>query len=221
MMGSYAVLLDGGFVRRRLAPLMNRAQSGRVTAPEGATGASLVLAHVAHLEAHARLSGLLRHRIYFYDSPPLASVEKNPVDGSRFDFARHQEYEQNRRLQESLAQADDVAVRRGELHFRGWRVRASSIRAMTVSPRPLAAADLVPNVEQKGVDLRIGLDIALLAIRRVVQVVVLVAGDSDLVPAMKLARREGLKVYLDTMGHKVSRSFSEHADFVFPSSARR
>lgn len=73
----------------------------------------------------------------------------------------------------------------------------------------------MPDVEQKGVDLRIGLDVAMLAFRRIVDIVVLVSGDSDLVPAMKLARREGLRVYLDPMGSRVRPSMTEHADFVF------
>lgn len=210
------MLLDGGFVRRRLElgprdPRSDERRSRRIF-----PGAAQVLAHVAGLEADHRLRGLVRHRIYCYDSPPLAGVQRNPIDGGTFDFARHPEYEQNKQLQGDLAQAPDVAVRRGELKFRGWRVRASSMREVTAVPRLLAAGDLVPDVEQKGVDLRIGIDIALLALRRVVNIVVLVTGDSDLVPAMKLARREGLKVYLDTMGHNVARSFTEHADYVFP-----
>ena len=58
---------------------------------------------------------------------------------------------------------------------------------------------------QKGVDIRIGLDIAWISLKRVVDVLVLVTGDSDFVPVMKFARKEGLKVYLETMGHQSSR----------------
>ena len=52
----------------------------------------------------------------------------------------------------------------------------------------------------KGVDLRIGLDIARLSLRRLVDVIVVVTGDSDMVLAFKFARREGVRVYLDHMG---------------------
>jgi uncharacterized LabA/DUF88 family protein len=41
---------------------------------------------------------------------------------------------------------------------------------------------------------------------------VLVAGDSDFVPAMKFARREGAQVFLVTLGHNVRPEMSEHAD---------
>jgi uncharacterized LabA/DUF88 family protein len=71
---------------------------------------------------------------------------------------------------------------------------------------------LVPDISQKGVDLRIGLDIATLAFRRIVDTIVVVAGDSDLVPAFKLARREGLRVYLVTYGHNVTSELSAHVD---------
>jgi uncharacterized LabA/DUF88 family protein len=62
---------------------------------------------------------------------------------------------------------------------------------------------------------RIGLDIALLALRQLVQTIVVVTGDSDLVPAFKFARREGVRVYLDHMGSPVRRELRVHTDVVF------
>lgn len=67
---------------------------------------------------------------------------------------------------------------------------------------------------QKGVDIRIGLDIAWIAIKGLADVLVLVTGDSDFVPAMKFARKEGLRVYLDAMGHGIRRELKAHADLV-------
>ena len=61
--------------------------------------------------------------------------------------------------------------------------------------------------------MRIGLDIASLALKRLVTLIVIVTGDSDLVPAMKLARREGLRVYLDSLGNRQIRpELKKHAD---------
>ena len=62
---------------------------------------------------------------------------------------------------------------------------------------------------------RIGLDMARLSLQRLVSTVVVVTGDSDLVPAFKFARREGLVVYLETLGHGVRRELKAHADLVF------
>ncbi len=72
----------------------------------------------------------------------------------------------------------------------------------------------MPNVEQKGVDFRIGLDIARLSLQRLVEVIVLITGDSDFTPAMKFAHREGVRVYLDHMGHGVKRELKVHADLI-------
>jgi uncharacterized LabA/DUF88 family protein len=89
------------------------------------------------------------------------------------------------------------------------------MKALMKTPRPVQPGDLVPNVSQKGVDLGIGLDIARLALREMVQAIVVVTGDSDLIPAFKFARREGIRVYLDTLGHGVRRDLKAHADRVF------
>ena len=50
---------------------------------------------------------------------------------------------------------------------------------------------------------------------RHVDEIVIVSADSDLVPALRFARREGLRVYLDTLGAKaVVRDLIAHADRV-------
>ena len=47
--------------------------------------------------------------------------------------------------------------------------------------------------------MRVGLDIASIATKRLATQIVLVAGDSDFVPAAKFARREGVDFILDPM----------------------
>ncbi len=42
----------------------------------------------------------------------------------------------------------------------------------------------------------------------------LVAGDSDFVPAMKFARREGAQLFLAPLGHGIKEPMREHADLV-------
>lgn len=65
---------------------------------------------------------------------------------------------------------------------------------------------------QKGVDMRIGLDIASMAFKKQVDQIILVAGDSDFVPAAKLARREGIDFILDPMWAKIRPDLHEHID---------
>jgi len=51
--------------------------------------------------------------------------------------------------------------------------------------------------------------------KRIVDRIILVICDSDFIPAMKFARREGVQIVLVTMGHKqISRELEEHSDEV-------
>jgi uncharacterized LabA/DUF88 family protein len=45
-----------------------------------------------------------------------------------------------------------------------------------------------------------------------VDALVVVTGDSDMIPAFKFARREGIRVYLCFMGASVKRDLKAHAD---------
>ena len=76
----------------------------------------------------------------------------------------------------------------------------------------LADGDVALDLRQKGVDMRIGLDIAALAFKRLVNTIVLVSGDSDFVPAAKLARREGMQFILDPLWQTVNEDLFEHID---------
>lgn len=51
----------------------------------------------------------------------------------------------------------------------------------------LSDADFVSGIRQKAVDMRLGVDIASIALKKQADILVLVTGDSDFVPAAKLA----------------------------------
>ena len=72
--------------------------------------------------------------------------------------------------------------------------------------------DVTYDTEQKGVDVKLALDVATLAYKRLADRIVLVTGDSDFVPAAKLARREGIDVILDSLWAPVLPSLIEHVD---------
>lgn len=67
-------------------------------------------------------------------------------------------------------------------------------------------------LRQKGVDMRIGVDIASLVLKKQVDTLILVAGDSDFVPAAKLARREGIDFILDPLWQRINSDLFEHID---------
>lgn len=76
----------------------------------------------------------------------------------------------------------------------------------------LTKDDFEPDFVQKGVDMRIGLDIASLAYKHQVTRIVLIAGDSDFVPAAKHARREGIDFILNPMWQNIKPELNEHID---------
>ncbi|MDO8694762.1 MAG: NYN domain-containing protein, partial [Sheuella sp.] len=72
--------------------------------------------------------------------------------------------------------------------------------------------DISLGLRQKGVDMRIAVDIASLTLKKQVGTIVLVTGDSDFVPAAKLARREGIEFILDPLWQNVNDDLFEHID---------
>src|SRR5262249_3852447 len=146
-------------------------------------------------------------RIYFYDSKPATDQLINPLDKSVLNLGNTRVHSDNTGLQQALELRPDFALRAGETVVHGGQVGPRALESVAETPRTLQAGDLIPNVEQRGVDLRIGLDIARLALR-------LVTGDSDFIPALKFACREGVRVYLDHMGHGVKRELKVLTDLV-------
>jgi uncharacterized LabA/DUF88 family protein len=82
------------------------------------------------------------------------------------------------------------------------------------TPRPLVDDDFDLDLSQKGVDMRIGLDMARLALRETVRAIIVLTGDSDFVPAFKFVRREGVKVILEPMGQNIRIELKAHSDIV-------
>lgn len=196
----YAILLDGGFVVPKLKGKLRRFPT-----------ASDVIALCARLGAEPILRDLSLLRIYFYNAPPYREATVNPISKVKINRADTESVKAYISLHDKLELMPDVAMRMGETVCHGWKIAKKALDEMD-GKRPIGADDLLPHIEQKGVDLRIGLDIARLALNRLVSAIVIVSGDSDLVPAFKFARREGLRVYLDYMKHGVRREMKVHSD---------
>ena len=60
--------------------------------------------------------------------------------------------------------------------------------------------------------MKIGIDIASLSYKHQVDQIILISGDSDFVPAAKLARREGIDFILDPMWANIRDELVEHID---------
>lgn len=194
----YAMLLDGGFVKHKLGTK----KSDAATISKFATQVS----------ALPILNGMRLHRIYFYDSKPLEISEEKPLGGGTVNFGATDTAARNKSLHSTLAREPFFALRFGELYLEGWKVKKKILKKPP--PVKIDASALEPEIRQKGVDMRIGLDIASLTLKKHVQVIVLVTADSDFIPAMKFARREGAQLVLLTLGHGIRDGLREHADVV-------
>jgi len=141
-------------------------------------------------------------RILYYDCAPYSGEAKLPVSGETYKF------EGNDGWLKDLASRDLMAVRRGVLKFRGYKPKR-----IPIAPEKLSDADFKPDFEQKGVDMRIGLDMATLSANRSVDRIILVSGDTDCIPAMKHARIAGIQVVLaEVPKHRLAPELTWHAD---------
>lgn len=152
--------------------------------------------------------------MYYYDSVPLETAHDKPLNGGRIEFGNNPVANRSRQLFEQLAKQPFTALRLGELSFEGWVVSSKALNAAPGKTLEITGDDLKPQISQKGVDMRIGMDIAALTLKKQVQAVVLVSGDSDFVPAMKFARREGANLFLAPLGQGVKPSMLEHSDLL-------
>lgn len=187
-----------------------RRKLGAATKPVDAEAIAIFARNVQRMPC---LAGMRLHRIYYYDAKPIEGLADIPLGGGKVDFGRTAVAAQNKHIQAVLHREPFFALRFGELTHEGWRLKAK-IRNR-VGPRvEITADDFQPSIRQKGVDMRIGLDIASLTLKLHAKVIVLVTADSDFVPAMKFARREGAQLYLITLGHGIKEAMREHADLV-------
>ncbi len=199
----YAILIDGGFLLRKLEHRLRKFPT-----------ADQVEAVASAIGGHLCVHGLDRLRVYFYHARPATGILTNPLSKAQTDLSNTAIFKAHESLLDTLELRPDFALRLGETSTQDWKLGSNALKSLLKKPRQIEAGDLVPNITQKGVDLRIGLDIARLALTQSVQAIVAVTGDSDLIPAFKFARREGLRVFLCHFDHGVKRDLKAHADRV-------
>ena len=160
----------------------------------------------------------LLYRIFFYDALPFGDKAHLPVSKQAIDYAKSDVAVFRGRLFEALRRRPNVALRLGEVRRPGgglWALKQDSQKRLLdcdLAGSDMEDSDFAPQLRQKGVDMRIGLDIATITLKKQASIIVLVSGDSDFVPAAKLARREGVIFILDPLWQHVAPDLSEHID---------
>ena len=214
-----AILIDGGYFLKRL-PTVRPDLDSRDAAAVAGEVKQLVRSHLEQLNKHqgAVHPMQLLYRTFYYDARPYRQKAHTPVDRKAVDYAKSNQALFRTALFDALCSVPKLAVRLGE-------VRKDGSRTWTLKPRPqsdllagnrqvsdLTDTDFVPALRQKGVDMRIGLDIASITLKRQAETIILVSGDSDFVPAAKLARREGVQFILDPLWQSIPPDLYEHID---------
>lgn len=157
------------------------------------------------------------YRIFFYDCPPLMKRTQLPISRQALDLSQTDTAKARVAIHNELQTIRKVALRLGRLNDKfGWRVKPDAASRWISSTETIIPTDDDFEIDtvQKGVDMRLGLDVASMAFKKQVDQIVLVAGDADFVPAAKLARREGIDVVLDPMGGTPAKDLVVHVDGV-------
>jgi len=197
-MKKIAILIDGGFVYKKL---------------EDKTGKPPIAKDIINLAEKCKEKDEEIFRIYYYDCPPFEGIKPSPVSGADYNFSAHSPCNPRKSLQDNLAACDFVAFRRGTLNFKGWRIKKSVIDELIKKPRLLNDNDFQPDITQKTIDIKIGLDVAWLASKQIVDRIVLLTADTDFIPTMKFARREGVQVVVVCLNnHPLHIDFKKHSD---------
>ena len=203
-----AILVDGGFYRRRARLLF-----GDKDPAERANEL------VDYCRRHIRTAEANLYRIFYYDCQPSERVLFHPLTQEQVNLGKSGEFRWNSEFLKEIVKKRKVALRRGEeLETQnGYMLKSAPLKKLcrgTISVDDLRLEDFYLDITQKGVDMRIGLDIATMAERGIVTQIIMISGDSDFVPAAKHARRAGIDFIIDPLWARISDSLNEHVDGV-------
>ena len=187
-----AILVDGGFYRRRAQSVF-----GDKTAEERVV--ELTNYCKRHLNTHGEDNDL--YRIFYYDCAPSKKRIYHPFLKQQVDLGKTDLFEWTTTFLNELKKKRKFAIRLGKLaeEQAHYTIRPEVVKKLCngkLNFTDLQEKDFCLEIDQKGVDMKIGLDIASMAYKQQVDQIVLISGDSDFVSAAKLARREGIDFIL-------------------------
>ena len=208
-----AILVDGGFYRRRAYACL-----GDLSPKERADELDVYCRrHLTERINGDKVNHSL-YRIFYYDCEPVDKTIYNPFTKSNVNLGKSPTYEWTNAFFEELKKKRKFAIRLGQLAVQqaNYNLSQKAFKKLcngTIDFSSLSESDIILNIDQKGVDMKIGLDIAsLVSYKQQVDQIILISGDSDFVSASKLARREGIDFILDPLGATIKPELFEHID---------
>lgn len=217
-----AIFVDGAFFLKRLHYLYSKKKGFDLTSADAIVGEleNICYKHLNKKDSSAGATTYTRehdlYRIFFYDCPPLAKKAHFPISKRAVDFSKTDTCKLRLAIHTRLKQTRKTALRLGKLQdIGGWVIKPEVMKDLFAGNKQfseLVDDDFSYDIRQKSVDMKIGIDIASVSYKKQVERIVLIAGDSDFVPAAKLARREGIDFILDPMWQSISPDLYEHID---------
>lgn len=204
-----AILVDGAFYRKRA-----KYYNGEISPSDRATE---LVEHYHRLLRSDRYEIRNLYRIFYYDCPPLDKNIMDPITQKTINLGKSDDYIWMSEFLEELKRKRKFALRMGRLSDTTieYNLKYDTLKKLLsgkIQASDITSADLILNIEQKGVDMRIGIDISSLAYKHQVNQIILISGDSDFVPAAKQARREGVDFILNPLGAPIKKDLFEHID---------
>lgn len=209
-----AIMVDGAFFLKRARYFWGY-QSSEATAN---ILYKYCQSHVRHAKAESCDVDL--YRIFYYDCPPANIDIHHPVTNEFIHFGKSDKAQWRNMFLNELKRMRKVALRLGHVDEDNpnWIISGRTVKEICSGKKTkddLVEKDVRLDMRQKGVDMRIGLDIASVTFKKQADQIILISGDSDFVPAAKLARREGIDFVLDSMKQKVKSDLFEHIDGLY------
>ena len=203
-----AILVDGGFYRKKARSLFGN-KSPEERAKE--------LTSYCYSLLQSKHQNRQLYRIFYYDCPPSDKVVYHPLTNKSVNLKKSDEYSWMTDFLSELTKKRKMALRMGRLSDEApqYQLKPEILKKLfrnEISYTDVTEKDFQLSIKQKGVDMRIGVDISSLAFKKQVQQIILIAGDSDFVPAAKQARREGIDFILDPMKSHINDDLFEHID---------
>jgi len=199
-----AILIDGSHFLKRFGRLRPDIGKHDVEQAHVAIG-ELVNCHLDHLDKIQRAENpcSLLYRCFHYDAEPCNRQGHQPVGGKVIDYVNTRQSRFRRALFDRLRRHPNFAVRLGQVRrVWSWILSEKARKALLKGKWKvghLTDKDFVAGLQQKAVDMRIGMDVASISPKKQADTIVLVTGDGDFVPAARLARREGVRIVLDPL----------------------
>lgn len=203
-----AILVDGGFYRSVAYSLWGDTEP---------TKRATELEQYCKYHLHDKHEQRELYRIFYYDCMPSSKTVYHPMLKKQIDLSKSPLNIWMTEFIGVLKSKRKFAIRLGRLSEDQleYNLRYKALKKLyngNLNFADLKESDFELNIEQKGVDMKIGVDIASLAYKKQVDQIILISGDSDFVPAAKLARREGIDFILDPMRQHIKDDLFEHID---------